>query len=104
MNNLIFDWHISADVWLLLGLGMLCLLWAVFAYGGMARRVARAVRRDTIDAGIDPQNVIDAENPGDRRPTNCGMPVSVVVRSFNDGETLARLLPLPAGAGIYAGL
>lgn len=93
MNNLIFDWHISADVWLLLGLGMLCLLWAVFAYGGMARRVARAVRRDTIDAGIDPQNVIDAENPGDRRPTNCGMPVSVVVRSFNDGETLARLLP-----------
>ena len=93
MNNLIFDWHISADVWLLLGLGMLCLLWAVFAYGGMARRVARAVRRDTIDAGIDPQNVIDAENPGDRMPTNCGMPVSVVVRSFNDGETLARLLP-----------
>ena len=93
MNNLIFDWHISADVWLLLGLGMLCLLWAVFAYGGMARRVARAVRRDTIDAGIDLQNVIDAENPGDRRPTNCGMPVSVVVRSFNDGETLARLLP-----------
>lgn len=93
MNNLIFDWHISADVWLLLGLGMLCLLWAVFAYGGMARRVARAVRRDTIDAGIDPQNVRDAENPGDRRPTNCGMPVSVVVRSFNDGETLARLLP-----------
>lgn len=93
MSNLIFDWHISADVWLLLGLGMLCLLWAVFAYGGMARRVARAVRRDTIDAGIDPQNVIDAENPGDRRPANCGMPVSVVVRSFNDGETLARLLP-----------
>ncbi|MGM9853633.1 MAG: glycosyltransferase [Muribaculaceae bacterium] len=93
MNNLIFDWHISADVWLLLGLGMLCLLWAVFAYGGMARRVARAVQRDTADAGADPQNDVDAENSGDRRPTNCGLPVSVVVRSFNDGETLARLLP-----------
>lgn len=93
MNNLIIDLHISHEVWLLFGLGMLCLLWAVFVYGGMARRVARAVRRDTVDAGIDPETVIDTENSVERRPVNCGQPVSVVVRSFNDGETLARLLP-----------
>lgn len=93
MNNLIIDWHISADVWLFLSLGVLCMLWAVFVYGGMARRVARAVRRDTIEAGTISITDDNDENCVAPLSPDCGQPVSVVVRSFNDADTLECLLP-----------
>lgn len=97
MNQLVFNFDIPAEAWGIAGAGLLCVLWACLAYAGMARRVARAVRRDTVDATYGPESYIDTENPEVKRAENCGQPVSVVVRAFNDGENLEKLLPVLLG-------
>lgn len=93
MKDFVFSFIIPVEIWIILGSGLLSSLWACLAYAGMARRVRRAVRRDTVAASEFEERAQSGDDAGDSvSGCTCGLPVSVVVRSAGDAGRLGRLL------------
>lgn len=94
MTDLTFNLQFSLLTYILLGVAVVLAVWVCWLYAGAARRVARAVRRDTAVCGMTDGPLLDKNRDDGRITLDAdGEPVSVIVRACDDAGSLAEILP-----------